>query len=162
SSTTIVGNVIEGEPAAQAGLRPGDVVLAVNDQPTADWDTLATALRSRTERPFALTVVREGVRHAVAVTPSGKPQVSSASLRTPESIMGLQRAGHYELVGLGAALHLGAQETASLVQLMLRGMALVMSGRTPLQEGLAPAGSPLKLPQRFGIQQLLYVFSGLG
>jgi regulator of sigma E protease len=35
--TTVVGDVVAGGPAAQAGIVPGDTILSVAGTPVADW-----------------------------------------------------------------------------------------------------------------------------
>jgi membrane-associated protease RseP (regulator of RpoE activity) len=61
-------------PAARAGLRPGDTIVAVDGQPvdpTAhdSWTTIQQAIRGSAGQPLALTVERDGDRREVTVTP---------------------------------------------------------------------------------------------
>src|SRR5512143_719232 len=46
SEAAKVGGVMEGMPAAAAGLKNGDVVLAVNDTKVEKWDSLSEAIRA--------------------------------------------------------------------------------------------------------------------
>ncbi len=56
-----VRTVEPGSAADQAGIRPGDVILAVDDVPIADFAGLTTRLASRRPgEPLRLSVVREG------------------------------------------------------------------------------------------------------
>jgi membrane-associated protease RseP (regulator of RpoE activity) len=64
----------EQSPAAQAGLRAGDTIVAVDGQqvdPTAfdSWTTVQGAIRSSPGRPVALTIERDGAPLDVTVTP---------------------------------------------------------------------------------------------
>jgi membrane-associated protease RseP (regulator of RpoE activity) len=61
-------------PAARAGLRPGDTIVAVGGQPvdpTAydSWTTIQQAIRGSAGQPLALTVERAGQRRDLTVTP---------------------------------------------------------------------------------------------
>jgi membrane-associated protease RseP (regulator of RpoE activity) len=61
-------------PAAQAGLRPGDTIVAVEGQqvdPTAydSWTVVQQAIRGSADRPLQLTVERDGERRELTVTP---------------------------------------------------------------------------------------------
>ncbi len=49
-----------GTPAAKAGLRPDDVVVAVNGKPTPTFDSVRTQIQSSGGRPLTVTVQRGG------------------------------------------------------------------------------------------------------
>jgi C-terminal processing protease CtpA/Prc len=55
-----IGQLFPDGPAAEAGLREGDVVLAVDGEPTARWtlDRAATRLRSAAGTKVTLSVLR--------------------------------------------------------------------------------------------------------
>ncbi|MGQ9898013.1 MAG: S41 family peptidase [Acidobacteriota bacterium] len=54
---------IENTPAARAGLRAGDAIIKVNDEPATDWTTRQVLEKVRGERgePVSVTVERLGV-----------------------------------------------------------------------------------------------------
>jgi S1-C subfamily serine protease len=53
--------VVAGSPAAQAGIRPEDLILAVDGVPVADVGDLQRLMTAeRIDRPVALTVFRDG------------------------------------------------------------------------------------------------------
>lgn len=61
-------------PAAKAGLKPGDTIVAVGGKPIDptgwnSWTTLSDAIRSHAGRPLELTVERKGQQHQLTVTP---------------------------------------------------------------------------------------------
>ena len=56
SEAAKVGGVMDGMPAAAAGLKNGDVIAAVNDTPVDKWDNLSEAIRASGGKPVALTV----------------------------------------------------------------------------------------------------------
>ena len=64
-----VGKVAESSPAAAAGLRTGDTIVAVNGQPLAYWEDLDRAVAQSSGRPLALRVRRDGAEQTVTVTP---------------------------------------------------------------------------------------------
>jgi regulator of sigma E protease len=63
--SSIVADVQQGTPAAAAGLRAGDRVVAVNGRTTPDFDAAARLIRASQGRPVTLTVDRAGRRVAV-------------------------------------------------------------------------------------------------
>jgi regulator of sigma E protease len=70
---TTVGRVLPDSPAAQAGLQTGDEVLAVKDRPIRHWGELDEQVARSDGRPLTLTVMRDGVRRTVTVTPRRLP-----------------------------------------------------------------------------------------
>jgi regulator of sigma E protease len=65
----VVGKVTEGGPAAAAGLRTGDTIVALNGQAVAYWEDLERAIAASNGRPLELRVRRDGVERTVAVPP---------------------------------------------------------------------------------------------
>ncbi len=65
----VLGKVVAGSAADQAGLKPGDRVLASDDQPIGSWDVLVQAIRVKPGKPIELAVSRNGQQMTVIVTP---------------------------------------------------------------------------------------------
>lgn len=65
----VLGKVVAGSVADQAGLKPGDRVVASDDQPIASWDALVQAIRVKPGKPITLAVSRNGQQITVSVTP---------------------------------------------------------------------------------------------
>jgi serine protease Do len=67
----LVRGVEDGSPAARAGIREGDLIVAVGDAPVADADALLDALAAA-EAPFQVTIVRGTEERSVAVGGPGE------------------------------------------------------------------------------------------
>ncbi len=65
----VLGEIAEGSPADSAGLRPGDRVVSVEGSPVESWEAFAAAVERRPGRATAVTVMRDGERVALTVTP---------------------------------------------------------------------------------------------
>ena len=73
SSGVFVVSVEANSPAAAAGLRDGDVVLAFADQPVTGVDDLHRALtEDRIASPTTMTILRSARRRQITVVPSEK------------------------------------------------------------------------------------------
>lgn len=55
-------------PAALAGLRAGDRIVAFNDQPVSDWMALVEWVRARPGQTVAVRFQRDGLEQTVSVT----------------------------------------------------------------------------------------------
>jgi S1-C subfamily serine protease len=70
-----VVEVVPGSPAERAGLRPEDLIVAVEGTPVADVGDLQRLMGAdRIGREVTLEVVRDGGRRAVALVPVELPE----------------------------------------------------------------------------------------
>jgi len=74
---TTVGRILADSAAAQAGLRPQDEVVAVDGRPVRHWGEIEERVARSEGRPLTLTIVRNGERREISVTPRRVP------VRTP-------------------------------------------------------------------------------
>ncbi|MGH7349324.1 MAG: RIP metalloprotease RseP [Candidatus Rokuibacteriota bacterium] len=64
-----VGRVTEGGPAAQAELRTGDRIVAVNGEPVQYWEDIGRAVQAADGRPLQVTVQGPAGLRTTALTP---------------------------------------------------------------------------------------------
>lgn len=64
-----IGRVADDSPAALAGIRSGDRVLAIDDRPVGDWVDLVRMVRDSEGRSLAFLLDRAGERILVDVVP---------------------------------------------------------------------------------------------
>jgi regulator of sigma E protease len=67
--------ITPGEPGERSGLRAGDVILAVNDEPMTFLTQLREAIAKRPEQPMTVTILRDGVEQDLIVTPGRRDGV---------------------------------------------------------------------------------------
>jgi regulator of sigma E protease len=65
----ILGEVVSGSPAGQAGLAAGDRVVLVDGKAVGSWEELVAAIRARPGEPLTLRVERQGTARIVEVIP---------------------------------------------------------------------------------------------
>ncbi len=69
--------VVPGDPADRAGVKAGDIVLAINGDPiTFSWQ-LRDAIAKHPEQPITLSVMRGGTEATVVVTPKKRDNTST-------------------------------------------------------------------------------------
>jgi serine protease Do len=68
----VVTGVQPGSRAAEAGLRPGDVIQEIDKTPVRSPQDLKKALGQDSKRTHLALVLREGITHYVAIPPEGE------------------------------------------------------------------------------------------
>lgn len=101
-------------PAAKAGLKTGDAILAVNGTPTPDGEVLVSTIRGSEGKPLRLRIQNQGVEREIQVTPQvvedeGKkisrigiaplPEVRPATLGEAFQAGGLMSLRYFEQLG---------------------------------------------------------------
>ncbi len=69
TGTTEIGQVIAGGPAEEAGIQPGDAVLAINGAETSKWDEVVSVINAHPGREIELTLLREEAQVTASVVP---------------------------------------------------------------------------------------------
>jgi Predicted membrane-associated Zn-dependent proteases 1 len=123
----IVAQVVAGEPADQAGIRPGDTFVTVRGTAVTDWDQVQAAIRSSPGQPLQLSVRSGGdaagaqVR-TVTVTPKA---VMDPETKQTIGLIGVAPRSLSERVGLAESFRWGNQQVGLWFQAIGR---LVSSG----------------------------------
>ncbi|SDJ18995.1 sigma E protease regulator RseP [Billgrantia gudaonensis] len=68
----VLGQVMDGEAAAEAGLEPGDEVVAVDGEPVADWMDFVNRVRTSPGESLSLDVARGEERLELTLTPGAR------------------------------------------------------------------------------------------
>jgi regulator of sigma E protease len=84
-----IGELTPGMPAAQSGLKPGDVILAADDEKDVTYEHLLTAIKAHNGQPLQLTIRRNGQVQQIGVTPrmSGDKPMIGAQISAFETRM---------------------------------------------------------------------------
>ncbi len=75
----ILGRIVDEGPAAKAGLRSGDQIIAVNGNAVRQWVDFTQAIQKRADQATSVRVVRSGIETDLSVTPR-KVDVNGASV----------------------------------------------------------------------------------
>jgi serine protease Do len=87
----LVARIFAGSPAANAGLRTGDVITGVGDRPVDSRESFSTLTATiPSGQPVALKIIRSGSEQNVQVRPSDPPP--NLGLRILDEIAGLRVA----------------------------------------------------------------------
>jgi regulator of sigma E protease len=160
--SSTIGAVFAGQPAAEAGLRAGDRVIAIDDQPIRYWDELNRTVLASPGKELRITVERGPERGAVLAGQPGGDHPITKYVR-PREHLRTDPFGERERVGLiGIAPHyrlpqvgvLSTQSAAYRAGMRSFDVVLSIQGRT----AQTPADlEPLVRPQHGGMLIVSYV-----
>jgi regulator of sigma E protease len=142
SDPPVVGVVVTGMPAYKAGIKEGDVILAVNGRPIRVWEELPATLQGQTDVPVRLQVRRGERVFDLTVTPMSSGDGPAASGR-----IGIEAPRHgvfVERYNLIQSVDMGFRATGALVVNVYAGMWLTVSRPLYYREYL---GGPLFIAQ---------------
>ncbi|MDP1952493.1 MAG: RIP metalloprotease RseP, partial [Betaproteobacteria bacterium] len=74
----VIGQVVSGSVAEQAGLRPGDQIVSANEKTIASWNELVQLVRSHPGRELRLAYQRGNERRQLVLIPETVQQDGSA------------------------------------------------------------------------------------
>ena len=140
----VITSIGPGSPAEKAGLKPGDVVVAVAGQPLYTHEDLLEAIRTRPNQSFTITVERDGKRLGLTVTPEPVKEKlpSGEEVRVGKIQAGLApKAVRFEPYPPLTALLQGAVRTWDLTVLITKGMWKLVSR----QIDLSNIGGPIQI-----------------
>ena len=106
----VIDRVLPGSPAEQAGMQPGDRVVAAGGEPMADWRAWVEYVRARPDVAFDVEVVRAGSPQTLMLTPervagdngSARGRIGAQARVPPDLFEGMRaehRYGPVEAVG---------------------------------------------------------------
>lgn len=112
-TTTEVGAVMPGMPAAEIGLQPGDVITSVNGVPVTMWWEMSREISSQPSVEISLTWQRNGEEMTEWIIPAsqtfngetvGRIGIDLASKRNPISFFKAVRRSATETINLSTAI----------------------------------------------------------
>lgn len=126
----IVGHVEPGRPAALAGIKAGDKIIAIDGVTVNSWSDIVQEIYRRPEQDITLEIERQGERFKITVR----------SERDPHSGVGLIGIGpSWERQGLFKSVRLGFSQAVAVTGMILMSLLEMVIGRTA-PEIVGPVG----------------------
>jgi len=140
--TTTVGAVVEGSPAAAAGLRAGDEILALDGEQVTRFDQVQHHIQPRAGQPVELRILRDGAEVTVTAVPAPRDGAAGAP-----GVLGIQGgAARFERLDPASALAAGAVQTADITWQTLKAIGEMITG----QRSAAELGGPIRIAEVSG------------
>jgi regulator of sigma E protease len=148
----VIATVVEASAAAEAGLQPGDRVVAIGAESIDRFEDIARIVSIHADERLTLRIEREGRTIDVAATPHRDLMRDRFGNEFPRGLLGIA-PGARVFVPLSPPELIGAsiRHTGEIVQTMVETLGQVISGRRSVQE----LGGPLKIAQFSGQQVTL-------
>ena len=115
----VVGHVETGSPAAEAGLRPGDRLLALDDEPVKLWAEADSVLREAADQRVELRYERGGEVAEAALVPKPRKSVDEFGSLVTVGWSGLDHRRLSALLGVRSAdtpAHVAGLRSGELVE----------------------------------------------
>ena len=138
----MIGELTPGDPAAEAGLQSGDLIMAADGKEITGWRDLVEAVQARAGQPLRLEVERDSERLHIDLVPRavrvGDREVGriGAAAQVPRGLLDEYRAE----VRLGPVTAVGAAvaKTADMSVLMLRMIGRMLVGKASVENLSGP------------------------
>jgi regulator of sigma E protease len=135
-SPNIVGTLVEGMPAQTAGIQPGDKIISVNGQGTADWTALTEAIHAKPEQQITLVIEHEGAQKTIQI-------LTQKDAASGNGLIGIQASEVvFQKVSLLESARYGLERTMDFTRLILVTLAQMITGKAP-----AELGGPIAIAQ---------------
>lgn len=119
----VVGEILPGSPAAIAGIRPGDRIVAIDNESITSGKRLVDTIHQALGKRLDLVYERNGARSEVYVkTVPCPPQVGKNF-----GCIGFQPVPAYERVGFGDAVRQSGEEFVAIANQTFSGLALLVT-----------------------------------
>jgi regulator of sigma E protease len=127
-----VASVQPGEPAEAAGLRTGDVILAVNGEKPITHARVIEIIRANENKPLQFEIEREGATQVLAVTPKKTADLVRIGAQIRELEVRIIQPNLLE------AFKLSAQRNYDWAKLIVRTLAGLFTRDTPVKQLMGP------------------------
>jgi len=153
TSPALVGEVMPGTPAAAAGFRAGDEIVAVDGGTIGTFADLKTYVALRPDQEMVFSVRRGGGQIELHAAPRGEIDRDQFGNQARIGTLGVRPSGalHFSPLPLTRLPGAAIDTTIGTVQTMLTALGQVISGRRSLEE----LGGPLRIAKVSGQQASL-------
>ena len=123
-----VGGVVAGKPAAQAGIKGGDVIKKINGTPVTNWDDVVEIIHKSPSKPVAIEVKRDQETKTFSVVPeqdrqNGRGLIGITPVATPV----------YENKGIIGSVGMGFVQTYRVLDMTKDFVKKMLAKQMPVQ-----------------------------
>jgi len=147
STRTEIGQVMTGEPAYDAGLKPGDVITRINGRGINKWSELQKIVSSSDFHPLKFEIDRQGRLIVVWITPKLHDEKNVFGETVGKMmIVGVAPANEIKRESVTGAASKAVVDTYNLTELTIVGIGKLIKGSISAKN----VGGPLLIFQQAG------------
>jgi regulator of sigma E protease len=129
STEPIIGEVMKNTPAAEAGLKPGDRVLKIDDDEMHRFDDIPEKLITNLYTPVTLTIERNGKTLTKTITPIEYEDTDLGGNKEKRPLIGIRSQQiTRQNVAFPQAVWLAAEKTYSMCRTNLYALGQIITG----------------------------------
>lgn len=143
----VVGKIMAGWPAEDAGIRAGDTIVAIDGEQVASWSQVVEIIHQHPDQEVVMNLQRDGQQLTVTVVPRSDPQSGLGMIGIEQT---LQRYSP------GRALVMSISQVGQFIWLLLVALVQIIAGQAPA-DLVGPVGIVQLVGQaaQFGVASLL-------
>ena len=131
-----VGATIKDSPAAEAGIKPKDRIVAINGQKVTIWDDIGKII-TRSEGPLQITLLRDGKRIDLVMTPRVHEAKSIFGEDIRKKMIGIAPSGEFVKIpmhSLSDILSYAWEKTVWATGIIVRSLEKLIEGIIPADQ----------------------------
>lgn len=128
SNDNIIGEVLPDQPAAIAGITPGDRILEVNGISTPDWTALTEQIHAKPGEKLLFKIEKAGTKDIVSMEIT--PELDQEQGR---GLIGITPQVMYQKVSILKSAQYGLQQTAQFTRMVVVIIIQMFTGEVPLE-----------------------------
>ncbi len=131
-----VGATIKDSPAAEAGIKPKDRIVAINGQKVTIWDDIGKII-TRSEGPLQITLLRKSKRVDLVMTPRVSEARSIFGEKIRKKMIGIAPSGEFVKIpmhSLSDILSYAWEKTVWATGIIVRSLEKLIEGIIPADQ----------------------------
>ncbi len=132
----VIGEMLAGSAAAEAGLQPGDRIVSLNGTAIDDFNDIAEFVQLNLDQEIAIGIERGGTVQTVRVQPTISIEKDTLGNEIRLGRLGIKAAGKSDRIelGVGQAVYEGVKRVFDVSGKMLKGVWQIVTGVRPADE----------------------------
>jgi len=164
SLTTKIGELLDGYPAKESGIRTGDKIIAIDGRAVRNWEEMTEIVHKKTGGAISLTLVRDGKEFSIKLSPKVKEVKNILGQKIKIGLIGIAPSEEVENIRYSflESIKFGFLRLMKLTTLTYQALWRILTGGLSLKESVSGPIGIFKLTAsaaKLGIVYLLQMMA---